>query len=76
MDLRTRLEKQIINDANEYGDTTVLYSLLELLSDDQVYNALSDENQPKFMCNNCHELFTRGEIRTDEDGDDYCFDCK
>ena len=75
MDLRTRLEKQIIQDAND-GDTTVLYSLLEMLDDDVIFNALGDDNQPRFMCNNCGGGFSRDEIKTDEDGDDYCTSCK
>ena len=29
-----------------------------------------------FMCNNCGGGFTREEIKTDEDGDDYCTSCK
>ena len=29
-----------------------------------------------FMCNNCGGGFTRDEIKTDEDGDDYCTSCK
>jgi hypothetical protein len=75
MDLRTRLEKQIINDANE-GDTTILYALLEQLDDNIIYESLLDDNQPRFMCNNCGGGFTRDEIKTDEDGDDYCIGCK
>ena len=29
-----------------------------------------------FMCNNCGGGFTRDEIVTDDDGDDYCKSCK
>lgn len=42
--MRDLLEKQIIEDANN-GDTTVLAELLSLLSDEVIYNALSDYNQ-------------------------------
>jgi hypothetical protein len=45
--MRFLLEKQIIEDANN-GDTTVLASLLEMLTDVQIYNALSDVNQAMF----------------------------
>jgi len=44
MNKRDLLEKQIIDDANN-GDTTVLAELLTLLTDKQVFNALSDANQ-------------------------------
>jgi hypothetical protein len=37
---------------------------------------ITDETEPRFMCNNCGGGFTRGEIKTDEDGDDYCTSCK
>ena len=42
--MRNLLESQIISDANN-GDTTVLYELLDLLTDEQIYNALSDVAQ-------------------------------
>ena len=45
MNSRDLLEKQIVLDAIHSEDTTVLASLLELLTDNQVYQALSDGNQ-------------------------------
>lgn len=44
MNSRDLLEAEIIKDGI-HGDTTVLASLLELLTDKQIYDALSDENQ-------------------------------
>lgn len=44
MNARDLLEAEIIKDGIN-GDTTVLASLLELLTDKQIYDALSDENQ-------------------------------
>lgn len=35
-----------------------------------------DVPEGEFMCNNCGGGFYREEIETDEDGDDYCKDCK
>ena len=46
MDIKEVLHDQIIEDYNQ-GDTTVLFNLLELLPDEQIYNALSDTNQDK-----------------------------
>ena len=46
MDIKEVLHDQIIEDYNQ-GDTTVLFNLLELLTDEQIYNALSDTNQDK-----------------------------
>ena len=45
--MRDTLEKQILADAY-FGDTTVFAELLGLLTDTQVYNALSDSNQQQF----------------------------
>ncbi len=45
--MRDLLEQQILADAY-FGDTTVLAELLTLLTDEQIYNALSDNNQEKF----------------------------
>ena len=45
--MRNTLEKQILADAY-FGDTTILAETLGLLTDTQVYNALSDDNQKKF----------------------------
>jgi hypothetical protein len=45
--MRDTLEKQILADAY-FGDTTVFAELLGLLTDKQVFNALSDENQKQF----------------------------
>lgn len=42
--IRDMLEEQILEDANN-GDTTVLYSLLEILDNQTIFNALSDKNQ-------------------------------
>lgn len=54
--MRDALENQIVQDAIN-GDTTVLAELLGLLTDRQVFNALSDELQEKYagdyMCQNC-----------------------
>lgn len=44
-EMRDLLEKQIITDANEFGDTTVLASLLEILTDKQIFDALGDKQQ-------------------------------
>jgi len=46
--MRDALEAQIIQDGIN-GDTTVLAELLGLLTDKQVFNALSDELQGKFI---------------------------
>ena len=46
--MRDALEVQIIQDGIN-GDTTVLAELLGLLTDKQVFNALSDELQGKFI---------------------------
>ncbi len=79
--MRDLLEKQIIQDAIN-GDTTVLAGLLELISDKDIYNALSDENQlkadePKFMCSNCGGGFTRDEMVFDKHNEnDFCKYCK
>jgi hypothetical protein len=43
--MRDLLEHQICVDAELSNDTTVLAELLLLLTDEQVYNALSDDNQ-------------------------------
>ena len=45
--MRDTLEKQLLADAY-FGDTTVLSETLGLLTDTQVFNALSDENQKQF----------------------------
>jgi hypothetical protein len=45
MTSRDLLEKQIVLDAIHSEDTTVLAELLSLLTDEQVFNALSDGNQ-------------------------------
>tara|TARA_R110000803_G_scaffold140997_1_gene207512 strand:+ start:256 stop:639 length:384 start_codon:yes stop_codon:yes gene_type:complete len=45
MTSRDLLEKQIVLDVIHSEDTTVLAELLSLLTDEQVYNALSDGNQ-------------------------------
>ena len=42
--MRDLLEEQIIADAKD-GDTTVLASLLEMLDNKVIFNALSDKNQ-------------------------------
>ena len=47
--MRDLLEAQIIADANQ-GDTTVLASLLEMLTDTQVYEALGDKEQSIIKC--------------------------
>lgn len=82
--MRDLLEEQIIKDAMN-GDTTVLASLLELISDKDIYNALSDVNQlkadePKFICTNCGGGFTRDEMVFDKDDEndenDFCKNCK
>ena len=44
--MRDLLLDQIIEDSAE-GDTTILAELLTLLTDKQIFNALSDENQLK-----------------------------
>lgn len=46
--MRDLLEKQIISDANN-GDTTVLSELLGNLSDEVIYNSLSDTEQAKLV---------------------------
>lgn len=46
--MRDQLEASIFMDNQLYGDTTVLYSLLELLDDKIIFNALSDEAQKDF----------------------------
>jgi len=80
MNSRDLLEKQIIDDANN-GDTTVLAELLERLSDEEIFNALSDENQEKvnenrFICEKCGEFFPREEMVFDNDYDcDLCKGC-
>jgi Zn ribbon nucleic-acid-binding protein len=48
MTSRDLLEKQIVLDAIHSEDTTVLASLLEMLTDNQVYQALSDGNQEHY----------------------------
>ena len=52
--VRNLLEKQILSDARE-GDTTVLASILEALSDDVAYASLSDANQ-----NNLNYQYLKG----------------
>jgi len=45
--LRDTLENELVQSMRE-GDTTVLAELLTLLTDEQVFNALSDEAQNRF----------------------------
>jgi hypothetical protein len=45
MDMRDRLELELYRSIHNHGDTTVLAELLTLLSDTQVWNAISDEAQ-------------------------------
>ena len=53
MNMRDLLEKQIISDANQ-GDTTVLYSLLQMLPTKTIFNALGDEAQTQIFCYEIH----------------------
>lgn len=79
--MRDALEAQIIQDGIN-GDTTVLAELLTLLTDRQVFNALSDELQEQhggnYMCQNCGPGFFRDEM-VFGDGEeidvDLCEDC-
>jgi hypothetical protein len=34
------------------------------------------EAQPRFLCNGCREPFLKEDIKTYEDGDDYCESCR
>ncbi len=45
MNMRDLLESQLLQDAIEHNDTTVLAELLSMLPDHVIYNALSDANQ-------------------------------
>ena len=62
--MRDTLEKQILMDALD-GDTTVLAEILTMLTTEQVFASLSDENQTKtkpelgnyeFHCNKCNTV--------------------
>jgi len=44
--------------------------------DDGFCNECGHQESGDYMCNNCGGGFTRDEIKTDEDGDDYCTSCK
>jgi len=76
-EMRDALEAQIIQDGIS-GDTTVLGELLTLLTDRQIFNALSDELQEKYggnyMCQNCGGGFFRDEMVFGDDVD-LCVDC-
>jgi hypothetical protein len=48
MEMRDILENEILFDAGK-GDTTVLAEILVNLSDDYIFNCLSDDNQKRVL---------------------------
>tara|TARA_Y100000389_G_scaffold19390_1_gene16812 strand:+ start:417 stop:728 length:312 start_codon:yes stop_codon:yes gene_type:complete len=46
--MRDLLESQLLQDAIEHNDTTVLAELLSMLPDHVIYNSLSDDNREHF----------------------------